>query len=53
MRLAKIGETYVMARPLRAGWWEVREHGILRDVNVRRVVWRGFPGAKLPELVLA
>ena len=53
MRLAKIGETYVMARKLRPGWWEIRVHGITRESRVLHVMWHGFPGAKLPELVLA
>lgn len=51
MRLAKIGETYVMARRLRAGLWEIRVHGICHEITVTRVAWHGWPGSKIPELV--
>ena len=52
-RIARLGETYVMARPWTVGRWEVRRCGIVEVVKPRRVRWHGWPGAKLAELVIA
>jgi hypothetical protein len=52
-RVARVGETYVMARMWTFGRWEVRRCGIVEVVKPRRVRWHGWPGSKLAELVLA
>lgn len=52
-RLARVSETYVMARPWTVGRWEVRRCGLVEVVKPQRVRWHGWPGAKLAELVLS